>query len=174
MKQYCVILAILFLNSCKKSPTIDNTSNQTMKKIDTSTVIIVDKNQQPYIVIFQDKTNQDRISLTEKEIQSVDSILKKGIEKYNPELKRVHDDEYGATVGKDYVININDYKRQYTLLKDEKDEKIVWINCFCNPERNTYWLTKMVNADGGGKCYFSAGVNLTKKSLKYIHANGPV
>ena len=48
---------------------------------------------------------------------------------------------------------------------------MVFIKCYCDTSHFDWKQQKVVIADGG-KCYFQAGINITKKVTDYFSVNG--
>jgi hypothetical protein len=63
------------------------------------------------------------------------------------------------------------YKRQYVCVIDQKGDKLVWVNCFCQTY-NDEWRTKLFWVDDGGNCYYSFIVNLTAGNYYNLLVNG--
>ncbi|UOQ96128.1 hypothetical protein MUN81_12775 [Hymenobacter sp. 5317J-9] len=63
------------------------------------------------------------------------------------------------------------YKRQYVCVIDQKGDKLVWVNCFCQAYDNE-WRTKLFLVDDGGNCYYSFIVNLTTGKYYNLLVNG--
>ncbi len=87
--------------------------------------------------------------LSKSDIAEVEVLLNKSISAFN--LKQ------------DDSININDYKRQYTPVNNDKGEKEVWIYCSCSGN-----FGMVID---GGKCYFKLKVNLTRKNYTEVITN---
>jgi hypothetical protein len=63
------------------------------------------------------------------------------------------------------------YEQQYVCVIDQKGDKLVWVNCFCQTY-NDEWRTKLFWVDDGGNCYYSFIVNLTTGSYYNLLING--
>lgn len=63
------------------------------------------------------------------------------------------------------------YKRQLLFYTDEKGDKIVWVNCFCNCFDES-WKKDILLVKDGGDCYFNFKINLTKRKVFDIGING--
>lgn len=71
------------------------------------------------------------------------------------------------------------YFRQYLCYENEEGDKIVYVNGFCEVPsffkegdyKKLNWKKEMFDPSGGGNCYWSAEINLTKNSLTSIIIN---
>lgn len=70
------------------------------------------------------------------------------------------------------------YDRQLIPHVNLKNEKTVWINCFCNIEEHPYSVryrdlnSGMILVDDGGNCYFSVFLNLENNKFYDLYVNG--
>jgi hypothetical protein len=62
------------------------------------------------------------------------------------------------------------YKRQYVCVVDQHGDKLVWVNCFCNPYDG--WRTTTQVVVDGGDCYYSLVINLTTGKYENLIVNG--
>ena len=116
--------------------------------------------------------------MSEEEIKDIDLLLKKCIGNYNPEqqqlfdsLSRIHP---GADLRiQDFIIDLRRYKRQYFPVINEKGEKEVWVNCFCNTHYKD-WENQVISVRDGGNCYFNLKINLTLKTYYSLSVNDSV
>ncbi|MEH6657058.1 hypothetical protein [Leeuwenhoekiella marinoflava] len=82
--------------------------------------------------------------------------------------------------------SINEYYRQYIPYINEKGERIIEVNAFCEilelpPKPDSLsqgwtkqdWKNEMVIVDDGGTCYWQMKVNLTTNGYYDLSANGP-
>ena len=114
-------------------------------------------------------------SLSSKDIRDAEKILnecvinsnkvsKRFIEKNHPELSS-HVNEY--------LINLNEYKRQYIPVINSKGETEICINCICEQRaKNSGWKMNPIIVEDGGKCFFHVKVNLTLGKYYGFCANG--
>jgi hypothetical protein len=142
-----------------------------------------------YTVIELDSSNQDLYENTTPtnlkfyEIQLVDSIIKYAIADHNQKAKDdyqklltyypgMEDNEEG------YILDFNDYYRQYIPYINERGEKVVHVNCFCDVTNmngelsGRYWRTDLIQVNDGGNCFFSLYVNLTLETFAHLMVNG--
>jgi len=116
--------------------------------------------------------------LTVQEIKTIDSLLNCSVEKYNIEAQKCFEEIERSQPDlkpkkSDFVIELNDYKRQYTPVLNSKGERIVWIDCLCET-MNHNWKKEKPFIKDGGKCFFSLTINLktTKSTDITTHDNG--
>jgi hypothetical protein len=156
-------LGIILLSSCgqyikqnEKEKTIKNS------KIYTDTLVYK-------ILHFNNKKKNNEYkaaTLSEQEIIKVENLLIQSIEIWNREKEKefINDHSNFETKKNQILINLKEYKRQYTPVVNKKNEKEVLIYCACN---GYFGLVQ-----DGGKCYFKLKVNLTKMTYTKIRING--
>jgi uncharacterized protein YnzC (UPF0291/DUF896 family) len=101
-------------------------------------------------------------TLTQKEIQEIELLTNKSIDEYNKEVNS-KPIKYGA-------INDIGYKVQLVPVINEKGEKEVWINCFC--ETDFDWRKRIVGIRDGGSCFFRLKINLSNGKYYEFGING--
>ncbi|MER2999584.1 hypothetical protein [Pontibacter populi] len=69
------------------------------------------------------------------------------------------------------IDNLGNYKIQYVPYLNEKGEKEIWINGFCN-DFDKDWRRKIIHVFDGGNCYFTIRLNLTTGERLGIGTNG--
>ena len=67
-----------------------------------------------------------------------------------------------------------DYYRQFVGAINEKGEKIIWVNCFCEKEINFFkdWKTNIIMVADGGNCFFNLKINVDKNNYFDVMVNG--
>ena len=85
------------------------------------------------------------------------------IQKYLPDLQRMIKDE------KDMEIDMAAYNKQYIGYYDSNNEKIIYINFFCNKEHHEN--NDFVVMFDGGTCYFQARFNTASKKFFDLEIN---
>lgn len=150
-----VILTIISLISCQQTNssgayyTYDNGP-----EIDTSYIAIIP---------FEGKSAFRKPSqLTSTDLKEIDKILLRFAEDYN---KHILSSLSPKDDKRNYLINLRDYKRQYTPTTNSKGEKEVLIYCMCHTF-NVDWKKEPVIVSDGGKCYFMLKVNLSTKDFE--------
>ncbi len=68
-------------------------------------------------------------------------------------------------------IILSEYRRQYIAYINQKGEKLVWVNCFCEQNFND-WKKAIVRVMDGGRCFFNVKINLTRKTFEDLMING--
>jgi len=88
------------------------------------------------------------------DVEQAEAILLDCIESYNKKAK-IDEDYFVET------LKIDESGRQYVGIKNSNNEKIIFINCFCNPEDvSEYWKKVYIKFTDGGACNFNVKVNL--------------
>lgn len=103
--------------------------------------------------------NASGATLEKSEIAEVEAILKKAVNEYNAPQKE------------SLKINLPEYKRQFVSFINDKNEKIVWVNCFVGDYFEN-WREALVTVDDGGNSFFNVKINLTKKIYYDFRVNG--
>ena len=142
---------IMILNSC--SP-ISNKQNDTASidsllhhGFDTTRFAIIRYDSTYYAVFKNDKP----ATFTVTDFLLTDSILNGVIIKNNIDIKR--------------------YKRQYVAVINNKGDKEIWINFFCN-DWDKDWKKEIIIIKDGGDCFFYLKINLTTKTCYDFMING--
>jgi hypothetical protein len=102
------------------------------------------------------------------------SFILDNVERYTPSDEDV---QKGMKIIKSYlsgnkeIRNLNEYKIQFFGYINEKDEKILFANFFCD-DFGKNWEKEMIIVKDGGNCYFKITVNLDKKEAFDLNING--
>lgn len=159
----CFFLSGHFFISCsqpnKKKPA---QSGRSLIVVDTSDIAVIsfDKNHDwPFMHTYTPTT------LSNGEIKLLDSLLKQCVSSYNQKL--------ASNLKSNYCIDFEKYKykRQYMAVLNDKGQKEVWVNGFCNTG-NKYWKTEIVLVNDGSNCYFNLKINLARKECFEVSVNG--
>ena len=135
-------------------------------------------------VIFQDSSNlrwifenSELTKLNQKELVEIENIIQKAIDDNNKKQKRflaernsAHPNNQWTETG--YELSTEGYYRQYMAVLNERGEKEVWINFFCDVWGSTNWRSDILIVDDGGNCYFNLKVNLAKGTYYDLRING--
>ncbi|WP_293313676.1 hypothetical protein [Pedobacter sp. UBA5917] len=150
-----VIFTITNLISCQQTnPSKPHYSYDNGPEIDTSYIAII---------TFEKKSAFRRpAQLTSTDLKEIDKILLKFAEDYNKHILSFIPPKGDK---RNFLINIKDYKRQYTPTTNSKGEKEVLIYCMCRTF-GPNWKKEPVVVLDGGKCYFKLNVNLTTKDFE--------
>jgi hypothetical protein len=103
------------------------------------------------------KSKPARIS--HEELSEAERLLQLAVQEHNSKAE-----------GYWIISNLDQYRRQYVAVINEKGEKEVWINCFCSELEG--WTKEIIVVKDGGKCYFNLKVNLTARRYYDFGVNG--
>ena len=131
-------------------------------QVDTSKIAIIPfdkKGSYPFDNSFNPTT------LTQDDINSIDSLLIACVTDYNNSLDKDH---------KEWSIDIKkyNYRKQIIAVTNKKGEKEVWVNFFCQTWDNNNWKTEILLVKDGGNCYFNLKLNLVTKKFYDLGVNG--
>jgi len=172
------ISVVFFLLSCgqnqnkEKNKRIEQNIKSKKIQLDTSIIAILPYDTTQYWIFKNAK--QSDLSLTE--LKEVEKILTDCIEKYNIEQKQRFEKlnkqhpEYNFDINQ-FIIDIKRYKRQYIPIVNNKGQKEVWINCFCDTF-GMNWKKEQIDVMDGGNCFFNLKVNIDKKEYFDFMVNG--
>jgi len=140
--------------------------------VDTSLIAIIPYDTSSIKWVFK---NSQPAKLTNRDLITIDSLLKVCIEKHNLE-QEIKFKEFNTKnpnnnmLKSNFTIDLKKYRRQYIAAIDIKSEKQVWVNCFCDEwDTNSRKYPKIVM--DGGNCYFNLKINLTTKNYYSLIAN---
>src|SRR5690606_25239491 len=124
--------------------------------------------------IFQDGTPTN---ISERELVEIEEIIQKAVaenneqqRKYLNERNKKYPENQRSKTG--FEIKTEGYKRQYVAVLNNRGQKEVWINFFCDDWGNDDWKSDIMIVDDGGNCYFSLKVNLATKKYYELYING--
>ena len=166
---FVVILIITSCHSVKRENKKVGTETLQNVQFDTSIIAIIPFDTSYYWIFKNCKT----VSLTTNDIKKIEQLLPKGIKteqekRFQMFRNKFPDDEISK---KDFVIKLRKYQRQYVAVINDKGEKEVWINCFCETLGDD-WRKIIISVDDGGKCFFNIKMNLTKGIFYEFYVNG--
>lgn len=116
-------------------------------------------------------------TLTTRDYLDIERLVTQCLDEYNSE-QRKKIKEYRLKYPADdidesqHIIDWKLYKKQYCPAINEKGEKEIWINCFCDFGYHDGWKESIVTVSDGGKCYFNLKVNLSQKTYYHLSVNG--
>ena len=169
MKKIAFIL-IVFLTSCIND--MDNSNVFKTKNLeinDENVAVILDETTRNWF----NKNSYTFFEPTKDDFIEIDEIIEKGIEKGKFDFLK----EPELTI-------IKKYYRQYICYTDEKNQRIIRINAFCRNLQTPIevngktgwepfdWRNNLVVVNDGGKCYWTAIINLSTKEFIDITVNG--
>jgi hypothetical protein len=144
-------------------------------QIDTSNIAILPYDSTEFTHIMQFK-NCKQTTLTNNDYSLIEKLLTQCIAEYNLEQEKLFNEisskhpDYNLNK-KHFVIDLTQYKRQYIVVINDKGEKEVWINCFCNTFIKG-WRKEIIMVKDGGNCYFNLKINLTTEKYYDLSVNG--
>lgn len=115
--------------------------------------------------------------LSQDDIKICETLLNQYIADYNKEAKLKYEEVTKKYPNQgfnllDFTIELQEYGRQYMAVTGDNGEKLVYVNCFCDPTGFDYRETELVRVMDGGNCFFNFKVNLTTKRLYDFMENG--
>jgi hypothetical protein len=144
--------------------------------LDTTTV-----NEEKNVELSYLKNNGSAISLYQNDLVLIEVKLEECIVAINKEQKRVFekygkDYPYEKLTIKEFLVTLARYNRQYVPYMSKEGERHVWVNCFCSKSREegNYWRSNIIDGLGGGSCYFSVTINLSKGTYQGLWVNAPM
>jgi len=117
-------------------------------------------------------------------IDNMDWIFGKNYKKWTPSesdietaeklIAECFNDQKRGTVNRLLNRKPEDYTMQFVGAIDEKDEKIIWVNCFCSSEIKYFkdWKTDLVLVKDGGNCFFNLKINVDNNTYYDVLVNG--
>lgn len=126
-----------------------------LKKYNDYTFFTFDPNF--YGIYFNYKSNIIKpYDLNQKELIEADQILKKCFSKNALQLRK-----------------IDQYVKQCIVIINDKQEKEVWISCFCKePYTEKEYKYSLIIMNDGGNCNISVKINLTKHNYSKLYIAG--
>ncbi|MCW3084603.1 MAG: hypothetical protein JWP12_1969 [Bacteroidetes bacterium] len=148
------ISAFIFISSCTEHAPVALAPAQTDSSVTANRITFPDHTapslDSNYVILHDD---DKAVLLSITEIKEIDSLMTAYIKTNKLDLE-----------------NLSDYKRQYFPSYNDKNEKVIWVNYFCDDPDN--WKKSMVMVDDGGNCYFQFKINLSKKKIYDFMVNG--
>ena len=147
-------------------------SNRDLIKVESKNIAILPYDSTFYWIFNDCKQTE----LTENDFQIIENLLIKCLEGYNSVQENLYNDfianhpQYKINK-RDFIIDLNRYKRQYVAVLNHQGEKEVWINCFCDTQ-NQNWRKQIIQVLDGGNCYFNLKMNLTTRKYYNLMVNG--
>ena len=147
------------------------------------TVAFGQNNMLNIAILPYDSTNHIRLfknckqtTLSDSDYLLIEKLLTQCIAEYNLEqdkyLNEITNKFPDRNFNREYfLIDIQQYKRQYIVVINDKNEKEVWINCFCDTFFKD-WRKEIIDVDDGGNCFFNLKINLTREKYYNLWVNG--
>ncbi|MFC4094577.1 hypothetical protein [Euzebyella saccharophila] len=158
-----ILLTLIMFSSCKDLNKTDYKVEEKLKRTDfglaNSDFTIIKFNPEWYWIFQDEKPTATELSLDE--LSKIEPILKKAIAKHNE----------GLETDSRWRLELKGYKRQYVATLNEKGEKEIWLNFFCQDFQFDKWRTEIPLVADGGNCFFNIKINLATKSYKDLRIN---
>jgi hypothetical protein len=103
-------------------------------------------------------------TLSEDETKQLEGILKECVQNYNKGLPS------NLRGGLSIDFSNHRYYRQYVAVVNDRSEKEIWVNGFCD-SLDKQWRMEIVHVKDGGNCYFNMKINLTQRTCFEINVN---
>jgi hypothetical protein len=181
MRDLLTIIFLVIISGCTRTNNSDLTTFN-VDSLSTSDKVTLDsldfnviKYDTSYSYIFPTKFKA--IDLSDEEIIQCETLLKSFMVGYNAEaIKRFNEmtEKYPSAQFKlaEFKIELKNYGRQYMTVVSDNGDKIVYVNCFCNPAHFNYRDKELVHVDDGGNCFFNFKVDLRTKKIFEFMENG--
>lgn len=130
-------------------------------------------NDDEYVVLNTKSKSNQSFKLSHNQILKIEELIENDVQyfktKHTKRLMR-YDDLYDEGITKEELS----YVRQYVLSIDNKHNRIVQINFFCELEEfHENWRKEIAPLiDDGGECYFSFKINLDTNEVLDVTVNG--
>jgi len=115
--------------------------------------------------------------LSKSELMEIEKIIESAVEEnnkqQNDELIK-HNNTYpdNQLTKTGYELKLEGFKRQYVPVINEKGEREIWVNFFCDDWGSKNWKSGLIRVKDGGNCYFNLKVNLETKTYSELSING--
>lgn len=163
-----ILLFLILISSCNENKKTQKTESKedaaSEFKLSKSDFVILTY-QSEWHWAFQ---NVKPSELNQAELVEIENILKIAI-KENNEIQKKElikhnkaNPNYQLTKT-GYELQLGEFKRQYVPIINNKEQKEVFINFFCDDSDEEYWRTELILVEDGGNCYYNLKVNLTTK-----------
>ena len=169
-----LIFIAAFSGQAKQTDRIDKNQTQISSfKVPDSTYVILDY-KSDWHWLFKDAKP---VTLAEIELTEIEQIIEKAV-KENNEQQQVnlekHNKEYPDNPWTEtgFEISTKGFKRQYVAVINNKEQKEIWINFFCDDWGNENWKSELMGVEDGGNCYFNLKVNLETGEYSELYING--
>ncbi len=170
-----LLITITINLSCNnKQNQVSKPNFRTTKVIyDTTKYTIIEYNEESKWV-FNKKCR--KTTLTKNDLNNIEILFNQGVKEYNigaeQRLEKLKEENPKTKFQRKYfIIDLDDYKRQYVAVLNQKNEKEVWINCFCRDFGGNGKESILIVFDGGN-CFFNLKINLTTKKYYDFRVNG--
>ena len=192
MRQMNFLISVLtaLLSSCGQTENSNQTSSASeIKNVDTvrnaSTLLLFNDTSKFTIlnkqsdVAFAFRNDYKIDTLKSSDLEFIETSILRLIDSFNVEGKIRMDKrqrQLGPAVKIDrnyFLIDTSRYKFQIVAAVNDTNERIVWVNAFCDYNGKN-WRTDIVATKDGGICYFNSSINLTTLHIIHFDVNGDV
>ena len=166
---FIILISISSCNGTKKNTSEIKSSEKTQTEFKLP--------KSDFVILSLKTENIKSAELTQSELIEIEEILKIAIIENNEEQKIgliEHNKKYPKYQQTEtgFELKLDGYKRQYVPIINEKGEKEVWINFFCDDFGTDNWKTEIVLVEDGGNCYYNIKINLKTKEHSELGING--
>jgi hypothetical protein len=172
-----IFIALILILSCKENTRTDKTDSgkntESEFKLEKSDYTILPYRTEWYWIF----KNAEPYELTNNDLTEIEKILVLAVAENNQiqrealiERNKDFPDDKRDKTG--YELELDSYYRQYVPVINEKGEKEVWINFFCDDFGAENWKSEIMIVEDGGNCYFEIKINLNKKEYYDLGING--
>ncbi|KSA14159.1 hypothetical protein [Maribacter dokdonensis] len=172
-----IFIFLISISSCnerkKTNETIIKEETQSEFNLTISDFVILTYQSEWYYIFKNVKPTE----LTQSELIEIENILKIVV-KENNEIQKTKLIQHNKTYPEyqrtktGFELKLDGFKRQYVPVINDKGQKEVWINFFCDDFGIEYWKTDLVQVDDGGNCFFNLKINLETKEYYELSING--
>lgn len=159
-------------NTNEKAELVDQNESKKEIESDTSMVAVLPFDTTQYWIFKKSK----QTNLTMNDLIIIENVLTDCIAEYNLKQKQQFNELKSNNIDsnldiKYFVIDLERYKRQYMAVINDKGEKEVWVNCFCDSWGKN-WRKERIIVKDGGNCYFNLKINIDTKKYYDFMVNG--
>jgi hypothetical protein len=155
-----LVFMVLCGFQCSENNEIDKIDVVKVKyELDTNRIAIFDSIQISNLP-FKHIAKGSNENLDDADLFMIEKILKECIEDYNNSEKLAKD------------INLDEYDMQLIPYLNQDGDKVVYVNCYCDPQGRANPNDGFVTVFDGGNCFFRLRINLDKQSYYKFSTNG--
>lgn len=115
--------------------------------------------------------------LSEDELAEIERIIEQAVKENNEQQRKdleAHNKEHPNNQWTEtgFELETKGFKRQYVSVINDKGQKEIWINFFCDDWESENWKSDIMVVLDGGNCYFNLKVNLETKTYSDLSING--
>ncbi len=186
MVKYIILLSFLCLPVVKKANgkgvigapmatiQVDTVKHDTAKYA----VFNIDKIRGDFFQLFKKADNATVLS--REDFIRIEQLTKEAVAKFNKGQEQKNEvyvkkkkrkyPNYRIIPPNILIQNPSQYYKQLVPVINEKQEKLVWVRCVCQRDKNE-WKEDISLVEDGGSCYFNLKINLTRNSYSDFALN---